>query len=616
MPLRRIALHPTLPHVAVVESDLGVTRLSVWDYRRARRLFDLALEAPPSYLTYSSTGRYLVVARDRHDGLLFLDPLTGERLPLFTAGFGIVSFVTFNSDDAVMMSYQPGGEVRYWDVGTQKQRLPVLRTEPFLTQVSISGSDLSPRAFLVGSTGRQLVLADIVQNGAVRERLPVPDILSLVSSPRGEIVALARRGSGVALLRLRYRPGSGLVPLGDEVASWGPSLAGAPTAVAGGHDVLFLGTSDGTILVRTTASEPRLFSRTELANVTDVAIRGNSVLVSMPGQILAFDAAALDLLRPEMLDPREPPWGMDGAPLVEVDRQPVSLAGGPRFAVSPEGQVWIWSPDADPGEIRLYGSGTEPISLVFGGALKSVTWVGAELYVVERSGRCTILAPTPTAPAGLAEVFSYTVPGANVMIGTPAAALIGKSSFRAGDSALLYVDRITGETVVLPDSDLLVYDLLLDPVSGGALSLGVSAPPDPRTTVREHSGSQFLQSTLLAAYRGEDTGADLAVERATGALYASLGYAVWRQAGDQAWQRQANADRAPRRIATGPRDLVSLNADGTVTAWDPDTLDALVDLYIFRDGEWLAATGAGDLVASDRGRRHLASIVPPVEPRP
>jgi len=89
-------------------------------------------------------------------------------------------------------------------------------------------------------------------------------------------------------------------------------------------------------------------------------------------------------------------------------------------------------------------------------------------------------------------------------------------------------------------------------------------------------------------------------------VYTSLGYALWRGQGDKGWTRQQLPARSPRELAVGERYLAGVNSDGTITIWDPTSLEPVVDLYLFRDGEWLAMDTAGGYVASAGGARYLA----------
>ncbi|HOV64948.1 MAG TPA: hypothetical protein PLG43_13830, partial [Spirochaetia bacterium] len=62
--IRKIALHPELPQVAVIESDnISIFTLSVWDYERKKKLFSIALNELPLFLEYSPAGSFILYSR-------------------------------------------------------------------------------------------------------------------------------------------------------------------------------------------------------------------------------------------------------------------------------------------------------------------------------------------------------------------------------------------------------------------------------------------------------------------------------------------------------------------------------------------------------------------------
>lgn len=594
LPLRQLAVHPSLPQVAVVESDVGVSRLSIWDWREGRRLWMLELDMPPSTLAYSNTGRYLVVCRKRFDSLLFLDPVSGERLPPFVGGFGIVSFVTFNSDDAIMMSYQANGDVRYWDVASQEQILPTVSTEPLLWPVALTGSESSPKDSVVGWTGRHLVLADIVHSGAVRERIALPSLVALEASDRGDVLSLTRDREGVRLTRWLYRPPAGLVRLSEE-ALGGPTWpGGVPVAFASGMGELYVGCEDGSIVTLPRYGTARLFSRNEIAAVSDLALSGTELLVALPGRLLLMDISgfAEDRMEAGLL-----------APEARVVSAP--LPGSLRLATSPEGEVWAWSPEASRGE--LYRVFPEPMEgtaagLVFMGPIAYAAWSGPELSVVERNGLCSLF--VRGSEGGFVSAFSFLSPGANAMVSTAGAVLIGRSTLQRGDGPLLLVDRRTGETAPLSRGDGLVYELVYEPEADSVLSLGVSRGTSAWSSLSRSGGAGYLESQLLVEYRGEDTGGD--VVRSADGVFTSLGYEVARLGLFDPPDRQRSVLRSPRRLAAAPGVVASVNLDGSVTIWRQKDLEPLADLFVFRDGEWLLTAGGQVTAASPGGARYLS----------
>ena len=378
---------------------------------------------------------------------------------------------------------------------------------------------------------------------------------------------------------------------------------GEPTTLAVGQDRLYVGTSDGTIVALPDAGPASVFSRNELAAVSDIAVIGSSLYVGLRGIIREYEGAIGAFA--SGAEPR-------AARFLHVTSYPAPFDGEVRFAVSPRGELWVWSPESDPGELYLFRPGVpfdELGRLELPGALRSVTWTEDEIGAVERSGRSSVLRRLSPESASFSPVFEYQSPGTNVIVATPRSVLIGKSVIARGESALLSVDRTTGETAPLPGGEIVVFDLQYDARSDSVLTLGVVMDPDPVTELAQRGGADWSRVQVLSSYPGEDTGADLTSEPRSSVIYTSLGYQGSRGEGGS-WVKQESPLRLPRRLVIAGAYLVSLNSDATVTVWDEASLEAVSDLYVFGDGEWLLDGPNGERLSSPGGERHLSSSRP------
>ena len=187
----RIVLHPSRPLLGVfARSTQGDELLEVWNWREERRLYRHRLTSPPLYLGFSNLGSSLVYSRAQFDSVLFLDPDTGERQTRLPPAFGIVSFVATSTNEHTIMTYQPTGEVRYWDAATLAEK-GVVATQPGLEEITLSAD----KSLLVARSGGDVVAIDVV-TGAVRSQLGVS---------RQAQVAVADQFAGLSVLRLDDR---------------------------------------------------------------------------------------------------------------------------------------------------------------------------------------------------------------------------------------------------------------------------------------------------------------------------------------------------------------------------------------------------------------------------
>ena len=193
----RIVLHPDRTLLAAVaRTTMGDDLLEVWDWRSERRLYRHRLQQAPLHLGFTSLGSSLVYSRAQFDSVVFLDPATGQRQTRLPAAFGIVSYVATSTNERTIMTYQPTGEVRYWDAATLAVN-SVVPTLPGLEAIALSAD----RSLLVARSGDDVVTIDVV-TGAVHSRVGVS---------RQAQVAVADQFAQLSVLQPDDREGHGFV---------------------------------------------------------------------------------------------------------------------------------------------------------------------------------------------------------------------------------------------------------------------------------------------------------------------------------------------------------------------------------------------------------------------
>ena len=228
----RIELHPERPLLAAfARSTMGEEVLEVWDWQSERQLFRHRLAEAPLHLGFTSLGSSLVYSLAQFDSVVFLDPATGERQTRLPSAIGIVSFIATSTNERTIMTYQPTGEVRYWDAATRELKA-VVPTLPGLESLVLSAD----KNLLVARSGGEMVTIDVV-TGAVRSRLQVA---------RQAQVAVADRDAEFSVLRPDDQEDGGYVLQQFSLdraltprAEYRLHLGTTPTAAAYAHRTLF-----------------------------------------------------------------------------------------------------------------------------------------------------------------------------------------------------------------------------------------------------------------------------------------------------------------------------------------------------------------------------------------
>ena len=613
----RIAVHPDRPLLAAVaRSTRGDDLLEVWDWRSARRLYGHRLDAAPLHVGFTSLGTSLVYSRAQFDSVVFLEPATGERQERLPAAFGIVSYVATSTNERTLMTYQPTGEIRYWDAATRAVK-GVVPTLPGLESIALSAD----KNLLVARSGDDVVAIDVV-TGAVRSRLAVS---------RQARVAAADQFAGLGVLQPDEREGHvfvlqrhtldrALTPR-SEIRLY---LDASPTAAAYAGRTLFFA-ADGAIWeAHQTGAEP--FARDELVVPEALAADGDTLLVATRRRI-AF--ARLQRSAATLVPHYAPLTAATGLPRLadaSVLRNPFGAGIGmtviPAPASSPsrpgDGAVLVWNRDGTSGRLGTLDprSGRYRMRMSgFAAPLSQVSLVGDRLLLLDGLGHISLYpvdevlnASGVPAPDPMGEFWA---PGTSKVVSLGDHLIAGRTSASDLTTPLLKIDATHAETLLIPDDALLIYDLAQH-ASGQLLTLGVEPPRDGaargrmRTVLRMREGNDLARQRVVHGFTGEDLSAALVEAPDRQRVYSTLGADAVRVWDGTRLQELERTDRQPRELVVAGDLLVARNSDATFTVWNRLTHSLMFHFYLFRDFNWIVVQPDGEYFHSPGADRYLA----------
>ncbi len=571
-PVQRLALHPSLPQLAVLVGEaLKTDVLAAWDWEQEKELFSVATNRQLLHLAYAPQGGYLAYSRADYRSLAAVDARSGAALELSRTGFGIVSFFVISRNGNTVMGYQPSGLITYWDLQADRS-LRQLRTLPDLSLIRITTSN----RHLLAAAGDRLVAVDLLSGVLAAER-PAPGLARLALAPEGEELAADLAGS---LARWHFT-GSDIVPAGPP-ASGEPPL----TALAFGPEGLYAGDRDGTLSLVDEAGGRRVLARNVILPIQGLAFRGQRAAVATSEGIFVFRSPAL------------------AAPLeeneeLELNRLPSPFPGRFGLEFLDDERLLVWQPE--PGElatVELATGKSQGLAVEIGSSLQQVSLEPRGLILVERGGLCRIL-----DPQSLQTRFRYTAGAVNRLTPTREDFLVAAGAAGFG-SSLFQINTRTGETVPIRDPSLFVYDLHYSLSRATLYSLAVEGSgEDSRTVLAAHSGRQLESRRVLASFAGEDLGASLA-EDADGRLYSSLGYGELKVWDGSSLSKLENPGAVARLLAVHAGRLYAVNTDSSLSLWDQTWLPPW-RLYLLLDGDWALLGPRGQAYASTGARRFL-----------
>ncbi len=543
--LTALALRPGTNELAVAESDgFGLYRVSVWDFKEKRKLFTLRFRDAVSYLAYSERGSYLIVARNALDGLVLLDPQTGDRAVSFSATSGPVVFAATGKSERTMLSCSSSGDLSYWNLadGSRIQRASVPAD---LTVPALFGSG----RFLAGIVDSQLVVLDALK-GTELGRKPLPGRSVLVPGETNATIRYLRKNEdGYYAGTVSVEANNALAFSPETYVFLGSAGDASPKASALGA-VIFAATTNGTIAsteARGEASVASEWTAGRFRTITDASYASGqglalglgdeviripptpgkfdidsprSLIAGKADRLLALDGGALLVWS---VSGDAPPWTYDDAaaslpPRLGLSAPPTAADRFGRFALVLDSNGNLSLFDTHAG-IKTY-------------AFSSTGMLDAAII----DGKRIAIAKSASVPPFAPIVVTNTATGETAPLGFP-----GKAAVRLhrGASGLMYA--------IIADSD-----------DSGPITKLIRFDPDKPSP-----------ASTLFEYRSEDVQASIAeVGAAVATTLGGDGISLFTPSG---FCKAERTESLPKKILAAEGLLVAVCDDGSLAWHDPES---------------------------------------------
>ena len=100
--IRSMVKHPLRNEICIIDQYM----VSVWDFIDKKKLFSLHSQNPITYINYSASGNYIIVADFNNNPLTILDSLSGEVISVIEISEGISRLSVTGRNERTMMVYQ------------------------------------------------------------------------------------------------------------------------------------------------------------------------------------------------------------------------------------------------------------------------------------------------------------------------------------------------------------------------------------------------------------------------------------------------------------------------------------------------------------------------------
>ena len=587
LPVRKIEACPgDRPYVAAVISDgINSTNLTVWNWQTGKKVFRHRLTESPLFLLFSPKGSFLMYGKTDWDSLVFLDSETGKQQQLIPEGFGIVSNAFISPSEKTLLTYNNSGSIQYWDLvnGTRKTKISTL---PDLEQIAFTSSG----RFMTGYSQRELLLIDLT-NGSKIGTIDSDNLSSVVIDPQNDKTVWVEKNPRDIRIKTAAISGTGFSNIDETVIR----STAVPTALFSTGGRIFTAYQNGDIFEKESWSDDtEIFAANNLLNIQDFAINETSLATTAPGKLLSISS---DFFTNDVSGNINP----------EVVSKIINTDANASYGLSAghHSDFLLWESDSPiEGSIRIFNGETGEISTLseLTAPLISAEYKNGSVLTLDRNGECRILGYSDGR-----EQFKYTYFGLRAVDFIDGRNIIaGRNNSSMMPSPLLHINTLTGETVPIEDSNLLIFDLEYDELTRKLYTIGFEERDGiMRTVLKQHTGRNHDRAETIFAVPGENIDASFASDANSSKIFTSLGSGGVKMLYWGGFTPLETTFSIPKTLKLSGNILAALNQDSSFTIFNLSNGAKLMDLFIFRDLSWAALLADNKIYASQGAEKYI-----------
>jgi hypothetical protein len=271
-----MALRPGKPQIAIAERDeIGLCRISAWDYETKKNLFTLGFQDTVSSINYSAAGGFLMITWSGSTGIARIHPETGQALKSPEALSGQAFFAATGRSERNMICYLSSGVISYWDLETGNE------IERFTVPANISSPLLlGNNRFLTGFDALGLLILDAVSGSAVTRNAGMQNGVLFTGAPEStEFICLIPNegpSGGSSTIYHFYINGSGELETKNR-RTLPSNLPGITAGTVVSSTTAALGTAEGNVLIFSQSGSVRVMNTRNQLRITDMASSSQAI---------------------------------------------------------------------------------------------------------------------------------------------------------------------------------------------------------------------------------------------------------------------------------------------------------------------------------------------------
>ncbi len=165
-----MVLSPKNNQLAIVETDnAALFMVSVWDWKKERKLYSIPLKEFPMTIGFTGAGSYLFVTSISSTPVRLFNARTGASTTYLKDNSKFVDYMYVGSSEKWAFLYSSSGTLDIRSLKTSKSRS--LKTETDLTNINITPD----KAYLIGQKGEEIYIINR-NSGKVHDKKLIPNL--------------------------------------------------------------------------------------------------------------------------------------------------------------------------------------------------------------------------------------------------------------------------------------------------------------------------------------------------------------------------------------------------------------------------------------------------------
>ena len=550
--IKLMAIHPNGYEIAIYETDgFSVHRISVWNWKTKTRKFAKRFSDSITFLSYTTTGTYLMAGTTSVDGLLFLNVQSGTPLSVVKENTGIVS--NAKNGTTKIVTYEQQGFLKYYSM-TEGNKVAQFKCEPELNNTLFVHRN---GRYLVGTKNDAVFIVDAT-TGTTVKNIPSDKPL-IISSDDDEFYYIENDKENFCMSLKKVELSKGdhqfeeMIIKPFEFQETAADISAINKAIIL-ENIAYFCMNNGTIFTlgteisEETATSIMYTDRSDF-KITDIEIIDDEYFILVGGKLLK------------------------GA-IMSQNTETLANVQATNINTTKNNELVLWTKND-----------VLPVSILKDGQIKEIFTPSLPINSLNVSAKSSngnkIIITTGNQTVSIYDLENETLEEIYSGTGLQDAILIGdtlytsKTSLTSPNSALISIDTKTKETVPLPVSGQVIFNLTQRKSSEGtAIIYGIS---NGSNEGKKHT-EIFSFNTETKKYMprlqwgDEDTSAFLRF--INGIIYTNIGKSSTRTLDLSSKKPAGQLKRAaflPKKITGNKSFLATLNQDGSITWYEAGT---------------------------------------------